>query len=148
MESFSADESDSLAWKRQHWPRVDSKTTAKADAGWLLIFWEGSQSHNLSDSCTIQKQEDEVIVLASSLAKTRESNRLLKRPTKCLPHWIMARDLVIINLTYYSCAPVAFSLTHSFSHLLFFLLCLCSQTEGVMLWPRCGSERNQTGIWL
>lgn len=65
------------------------------------------------------------MVLAPSLAKAAKSNRLLKRPTKCLPLLITARDLVIINLTYYLCVPVAFSLPHPLPHLLTCSLHLC-----------------------
>lgn len=41
---------------------------------------------------------------------------------KCLPRLIMTRDLVIINLPYYSCMLVAFSLLHPLTH----SLSLCS----------------------
>lgn len=81
-----------------------------------LLGW--GQQHNLEGSCSIQKPGDEVIVIASSLAKDAKSNRLLKRPTKWLPHLIMAWDLVIINSTYNLFVPVAFSLPHLLSHLL------------------------------
>lgn len=40
-------------------------------------------------SSGIQKPGDEVMVLAPSLATAVKSNRLLKRPTECLPHLIM-----------------------------------------------------------
>lgn len=58
------------------------------------------------------------MILALSLAKAAKSKRLLKRPTRCLPHLIMARDIVIINLAYYLCVPVTFSLLNALSHLL------------------------------
>lgn len=54
----------------------------------------------------------------SIFGKTPKSNRLLKRPAECLPHWIMTRDLVTINFTYYSCVPVTCSLFHPFLYLL------------------------------
>lgn len=38
----------------------------------------------------------------------------------------MARDLVFINLTYYSCVPVTFSLFHPFFLSLTYSLSLCS----------------------
>ena len=85
----------------------------------------GGPSHNLQGSRSIQKPEDEVMVLGPSLAKAAKLNRLLKRPTKCVPHLIMARDLVIINLTYYLCVPVTFSLLHPLFHLLTGSLSLC-----------------------
>lgn len=84
-----------------------------------LLGW--GQKHNLEGSgmhTSIQKPGAEVIVIASSFAKDAKSNRLLRRPTKRLPHSIMARDLVIINFTYNLFVPVTFSLPHPLTHLL------------------------------
>lgn len=81
-----------------------------------LLGW--GPKDNLQGSCSIQKPRDKVMVLAPSLAKAAKSNRLLNRPTECLPHLIMARVSVIINCTYNLCVPVSFSLPHPLSHLL------------------------------
>ena len=48
-----------------------------------------------------------------------------KKGRKCPPHPIMARDLVIINLSHYLCVPVTFSLPQPLSHLLSGSVSLC-----------------------
>lgn len=56
--------------------------------------------NNLQGSRSIQMPKDDVVVSAGSLTKAAKSNRPLQRPTEGLPHLIMARSLVIINLTW------------------------------------------------